>query len=1537
MAKLRKFLRAFFVTLFIVAIGLPVSIYVVLSTPWAQDELRQIAVQELTDWLGTPVEIGRIDYDPFNTLAITSITVRDSAGKPALAIGQVQARFELVNFLRTRRFIFDYALIDAPEIHLYRMTPGSPLNVQPILDRIAPKDKNKPPSKFDLKIGTAVIRYGRFNYDVLSVGDTINTFNPNHIHIKDIRLHAYLRQASHDHYDFELETFSLSEKSGLCIKDLSANVMMTPEKLSVSDFILKMPDSEIALKPIEISTPGLGKVAQGIDAQMVEVEPLCPVFLSASDFAWISDKIGKLDRTLEADFKIGASLHRLNLYRFSMNDSHGLRVELGGSANNIDDKSKVGAKLDIKQISASATEAAAIVSRFNAEAAEYVSRAGQLDIRGMVEGDMSGADLALAVRAGNGTIDIDGNLSTPDNYRSLNFEGRLALTDIAAGEILAQSRLGLVSLTVEGNGRLHGKDFNGDAHTTIKSITWDNHTYADIVVDATHDGNNSRLSIDSPDPAANFALNGEGCLTAKDKWLNLNLMVENFSPDKLNIRSPREGLTASGTLTAQLSGTGIDDIDGNIILNNLHFTDATGDSLNIANFTVKAIRDGFPEEIIIESDFLNGSIDGEINPSSIPHIIKDFASHILPSLISHDENFHQKLTDGDIHNNFTVDLTLENAEHLSRFLHLPVQVIYPVKFNAILNSRDEKASFTIDAPYLQQGDKIIDSTVAGGFIDNSDNRATLYATTHMPTKKGPMTLVLGISGAQSRFDTKIDWNIDRKIPLNGKISFSTLLSRSESDNVCIDTHFNPGQINFGDEVWEIASSSIKWCDDRLTVDKFALTAGEQRVAIDGVASASPDDVVRVDLNKIVLVSIFETLEIDNALLTGTATGTFTASQALSKIPLLTTDNLHVDNIGYNYCVLGTADISANWDNDKQSFFLDADIVNPEGDHSRIYGDIFPAKESLDLNFDAKHVKVGFMQPFMSAFASDITGYVSGKARLFGTFHDIDMEGDVFAKDLRLRIDFTNTYYSATDSIHIRPGRIQLDDITLCDVNGHTAKLNGVLTHDYFHAPVFDFHISEAKDFLSYNVTSKLNPDWYGTIYGSGEAFVKGKPGLINIGVNMATDSGSTFTFVLSDQLEAEQYSFITFNDATVYSSEEILMKQDDTPDVVKEFQERMRAKNEDKPSNYVMDIRVDITPEAQVILVMDPVGGDRIRALGSGNMHMTYNADENDLRMYGTYTLDSGNYNFTLQDIIVKDFTINPSSSISFRGDPYSAQLDLEAVYQVNANLSDLDESFTQDKDLNRTNVPVQALLKVTGDMRQPDIAFDLAFPTLTSDTYRKVRSIISTDEMMNRQIIYLLALNRFYTPDYMSSTTKGNELFSVASSTISSRLSSMLGKLSDNWSIAPNLRSDRGDFSDVEVDVALSSRLLNNRLLFNGNFGYRDKSLNTNQFIGDFDIEYLLNPRGTWRLKAYNRYNDQNYYVRTATTTQGVGIMFRREFDSIFPRRKKTGKKQQDIYNSDSAKIATDSIVPTIKPSLSSDNSPTHNADRTENFIKFN
>ncbi len=345
------------------------------------------------------------------------------------------------------------------------------------------------------------------------------------------------------------------------------------------------------------------------------------------------------------------------------------------------------------------------------------------------------------------------------------------------------------------------------------------------------------------------------------------------------------------------------------------------------------------------------------------------------------------------------------------------------------------------------------------------------------------------------------------------------------------------------------------------------------------------------------------------------------------------------------------------------------------------------------------------------------------------------------------------------------------------------------------------------------------------------------------------------------------------------------------------MRDKVRKRNETAATSiYNMSLNIDINPNTRMVLVMDPVAGDKITAYGSGHANVIYSSGNDDFRIFGDYTIQRGDYNFTLQDIIIKNFAIVDGSSVAFTGNLDKTQLDIDAIYALKANLSDLDESFLNDKEVGRTNVTVNAVLQVDGSLMNPDINFDLKFPTLTSDVERKVHSIVSTKEMMNRQIIYLLALNRFYTPDYMSATTKGNELMSVASSTISSQLSNILGQISDKFSVAPTLRSNAGDFSDVEFDVALSSTLLNNRLLLNGNFGYRDKMLNNNQFVGDFDIEYLLNRKGNWRLKAYNHFNDRNLYVKTALTTQGIGLVFKHDFNNFldfFRKKKYTGNQQ--------------------------------------------
>jgi hypothetical protein len=92
---------------------------------------------------------------------------------------------------------------------------------------------------------------------------------------------------------------------------------------------------------------------------------------------------------------------------------------------------------------------------------------------------------------------------------------------------------------------------------------------------------------------------------------------------------------------------------------------------------------------------------------------------------------------------------------------------------------------------------------------------------------------------------------------------------------------------------------------------------------------------------------------------------------------------------------------------------------------------------------------------------------------------------------------------------------------------------------------------------------------------------------------------------------------------------------------------------------------------------------------------------------------------------------------------------------------------------------------------------------------------------------------------------------------------------------------------------------MLNNRLLINGQFGYRDNvNTATSSFIGDFDIRYLLLPNGNLALKVYNQTNDR-YFTKSSLNTQGIGIIMKKDFngfnDLFDIRKRKKEEKEKD------------------------------------------
>lgn len=1520
-------IRAILVALLALTAVVPAMLYLLLSIPGVQNKIRSESETELTKLLGTEVTIGDVSIAPFNQISIEKVVALDASGDTALYVGRLGAGIKLHDLIFNGNIVVSHVELIGMDARINRATPESPLNIQPIIDALKPKDKTKPPTRFDLAVNAIVIRRSSASYDVLSLPDSLEErFNPNHAHIHDLKADIRLPRIANDNFTVDIRRLALKEKSGFSLESLSGFFHVSDKGSSIENMVIELPDTHIKIADMDVNYDSWQSLRNSWRHIPLSIGILKGSHIMPSDLKAFVPELKGMNTPLSLHLDAKGMVDDFSITPLHVSDSEeNLCINISGNITGLGgDASAIAIDIPMIEVKGNGAEIANMISRIShlsPKAQQIISNLGNISVDGFANGSLAEAAFNGKIATTPGHVNLNVNYLRKSPNAPMHITGAIKTDTLALGSLLNNHIFNRIATDITVNAVIGRRLQSGSISGKIPVFDFKGHRYNDISANITANGSNYAGFLLVDDENINLFIEGDATIDHDSPAANLTVMLDQANFYKLNIWDKYPDHNLSAGLKMNWSGKTIDTGNGSIELSDIAFVNSEEEGVNISRIRLDATNSDSLQYINLRSDIIEGAIVGQYNFSTLTATARNILSHTFPVFFG--EETRPAITDKQKSqrvNNFSYNFVLKENNQLTDFFNTPIRIIYPVSITGTVDQEDLHMALNIDAPYLQQKNKLIENTALHFDVDGSGERCNLFASTMLPTKKGPASITIENNAAFNRIDTDVAWHIERERQFDGRVSLSTLFDKNDSDNghtALVD--INPSKIIINDTTWVISPAKI-YADIEakyIEVDGIDVRRADQYITLDGIVSDNPDDQLCLQLLNVNLDYVFETLDISAAMFGGDASGKFYASGLFSKEPRLNTPNLHVERITYNGAHMGDADIVSAWNNEAKSVDINAEIKQTNGRSSIIEGSIFPLTESLDFRFHADKANIGFMRPYMEAFTSDVSGYASGDARLWGTFKLIDMTGRLFAEDLKVKIDYTNTYYTTTDSITINPGSIEFTDVTLKDSYGNTASLSGSVTHTFFKRPHFKFDITNARNFLCYDITPAISPDWYGKIFGNGTAFVKGEPGVIEIDVNMSTAPKSTFTFVLSDTEAAGEYTFIEFRDRN-YKPKPIApdtILQRGSPELAELLQARIAKQVESNPSDFRINLQADVTPEAQMILVMDPIGGDRIKAYGKGNLRLEYTSSDDEFKMFGSYSLDRGSYNFTLQDIIIKDFTINPESSITFTGDPLAATLDIEAVYSVNANLSDLDESFLQDRELNRTNVPVHALMKVNGDMRQPDIAFDIEFPTLTHDTYRKVMSIISTEEMMSRQILYLLALNRFYTPDYMGSTSKGGELVSVASSTISSQLSSMLGQISDNWTIAPNFRSAKGDFSDVEVDVALTSQLLNNRLLFNGNFGYRDNTYNSNSFIGDFDIEYLLNRSGNIRLKAYNRYNDQNYYVRTALTTQGVGIVFKRDFDNILSflrpiKNKKASQVTTPVSGTDSTKVETDSIV---------------------------
>ena len=708
----------------------------------------------------------------------------------------------------------------------------------------------------------------------------------------------------------------------------------------------------------------------------------------------------------------------------------------------------------------------------------------------------------------------------------------------------------------------------------------------------------------------------------------------------------------------------------------------------------------------------------------------------------------------------------------------------------------------------------------------------------------------------------------------------------------------PSDLTIGDKTWLVKSSDIHYTPKHIDIREFTIAHDRQHIIVNGTASASKSDSLHIDLNGIDVRYVLDLVNFHSVDFDGSASG-----KALIVAPfgdMSAHADLTVRDFLFERGRMGVLSANVNWN--KQESQIDIDAIANDGDDARtiIKGYVSPKRDYIDLGIQADSTHIDFMHSFTESFISEIDGRAVGKVRLAGPLSTINLTGQLVVNGSAMISPLNCRYTLDNDTVTFVPDEIELKNAVIRDAYGNAGYVNGFIHHKHLTRLSYDLEVA-ADNLLAYDFRDFGNDTFYGTVFADGTVGIHGRSGYLRMDIDVTPRHGSTFVYNASTNDQISNQEFIKWNDVTSLIPNFSPSLNNSSSSLIPNSSSLIPNSSSLIPnssSDMFINFNINCTPEATIRLLMDSRTNDYITMQGNGMLRATY-YNKGAFNLFGTYTLAHGTYGITIQNIIKKNFTFREGGTFVFGGNPYDATLNLQAIHTVNGvSLADLNvgNSFTNN------TIKVNCLMNIGGIARNPQVSFDLDMPTVSSDEKQMIRSVLNSEDELNQQVVYLLGIGRFYPTGTNNSASREQSETSLAmqsllSGTISSQISSVLNTVikNDNWNFGANISTGDEGWNNAEYEGTVNGRLLNNRLLINGQFGYRDNvnTANTN-FIGDFDIRYLLMPNGNLALKVYNQTNDR-YFTKSSLNTQGVGIIMKKDFRSIidlFGKKKKKDKK---------------------------------------------
>jgi hypothetical protein len=741
-------------------------------------------------------------------------------------------------------------------------------------------------------------------------------------------------------------------------------------------------------------------------------------------------------------------------------------------------------------------------------------------------------------------------------------------------------------------------------------------------------------------------------------------------------------------------------------------------------------------------------------------------------------------------------------------------------------------------------------------------------------------------------------HINLRLDANQEGTTNLLRLKSEIDFLKDSTWIKilPTRIRALEKEWQVNQKNyILYKGKEWSVRNLELSNQDESILVDGNVSEHTDKTLNLTVKNFNL-DILNTLgeEKFKGIVNGEVKG-----RDLYTNPYIQND-VSIQDLTVNNFLIGTISGNNTWNHDQQQFDINFTIDRLNKRTVSLQGFYSPEKKDpLYVMAKLEKTNLQIMEPFLKGIFSQLDGTLSGEYKITGTFRKPLINGQGTIEDGQIMVDYLKTLYTFSGIAGMNANQIIFDDIVLKDASKNSSTLSGYLTHKNYS----NFRINLNAEFTNFqllNTAAKDNSLFYGQAYATGSLNMFGPLENMKISATARSEKKTRILIPMNGTQSAEKKDFITF------------VNLSDSAQRINALVKKTRL----QPTGITMDLNLDITPDAYTEIIFNVKSGDIIRGYGRGDIRLQLDT-KGEFTMFGMYEFERGYYNFTLYDVINKEFSINKGSRISWTGDPYAGQLALTASYKQLTSLAPIiaDQTLASTPQMRR-KYPVEVLLKLDGAMMSPQINFDIVANDLPNTVpleggqtvqlnmdFKQFKAKLDEQELQ-KQVFSLIILRRFSPIDAF--TASGADLTRSVSELLSNQLSYWLTQVDQNLEIDFDLPSfEQEAFNTFQLRLSYSFLGGRLRVTRDGTFGNQYARSEVSNLLGDWTVDYILTADGKFKIKMFNRTNINQLTSSLgtqATISAGVSLAHTQNFNSWMDlitrtreRKRREQKEQQE------------------------------------------